>query len=164
MDHHCHLIKLKYERPRKWDKLGQEFDLGEDQISEAYLLPLRVASEPYVRSFQYKVLNSILYPNDRLFKIGYVSNPNCTFCQVSRETTNHVLSECSFPKSFWNTLNVNLLKRLRSRGCLSLGDIIIGILKEGMDLVNYVIILGKTYLWTCRRKGIKPNFEHLKTI
>ena len=47
---------------------------------------------------------------------------------------------------------------------ISLDDIIIGILKEGMDLVNYIIILGKTYLWTCRRKGIKPNFEHCKKI
>ena len=69
-NYYCHVIKLKYERPRKWDKLGQEFDLREDQISEAYLLPLRVASEPYVRSFQCKVLNSILYPNDRLFKVA----------------------------------------------------------------------------------------------
>ena len=57
------------------------------------------------------------------------------------------LARCSsFLKPFWNTLNVNLLNRLGSRGCLSLGDIIIGILKEGMDLVNYVIILGKTFL------------------
>ena len=159
-NYYCLLIKLKYERPRKWDKLGHEFDLREDQISEAYLLPLRVPSEPYVRSFQYKVLNSILYPNDRLFKIAYVSNPNCTFCQVSRETTNHILFECSLSKSFWNTVTVNLLNRLRSCGCPSLGDIIIGILKEGIDLVNYIIILGKTYLWTRRRKGIKPNFEH----
>ena len=61
-------------------------------------------------------------------------------------------------------MNVNLLNRLGSRGCLSLGDIIIGILKEGMELVNYVIILGKTFLWTCRRKGIKPNFDHFKKI
>ena len=67
-------------------------------------------------------------------------------------------------KSFWNTLNVNLLNRLGSRGCLSLGDIIIGILKERMDLVNYVIILGKTFLWTCRRKRIKTNFDHFKKI
>ena len=33
-----------------------------------------------------------------------------------------------------------------------------------MDLINYIIILGKTYRWTCRRKGIKPNFEHFKNI
>ena len=77
-NYYCLLIKLKYERPKKWDKLGHEFDLRED-----HLLPLRVASEPYVRSFQFKVLNFILYPNDRLLKIGYVSNPNSTFCQVS---------------------------------------------------------------------------------
>jgi len=30
----------------------------------------------------------------------------------------------------------------------------IGILKEEMDLVNYVIIVGKNYLWTCRQKVI----------
>ena len=40
--------------------VAEEFDLWENQYSEVYLLPFRVASEPYVRSFQYKVLNSIL--------------------------------------------------------------------------------------------------------
>ena len=44
-----------------------------------------------------------------------------------------------------------------SCGCLSLSDVVIGILKEGMDLVNYVIILGKSYLWNCRHKDIKPS-------
>ena len=33
-----------------------------------------------------------------------------------------------------------------------------------MDLINYVIILGKNYLWTCRYKNIKPSFIHLKRI
>ena len=36
-------------------------------------------------------------------------------------------------------MTVNLLNRLGSRGCLSLGDIIIGILREGMDLVNFLV-------------------------
>jgi len=43
-------------------------------------------------------------------------------------------------------------------------SIIIGILKEGMDLINYIVILGKTYLWTCRCKGINPSFNHFKKI
>ena len=30
----------------------------------------------------------------------------------------------------------------------TLSDVIIGILKEGMDLVNKVIILGRSYLWS----------------
>ena len=53
-NYYKHLTKFIYEKPRKWDKLSQEFYLREDQISEVYLLPLRVASEPYIRSFQYK--------------------------------------------------------------------------------------------------------------
>ena len=104
--------------------------MREDQLSEAYLLPLRAASEPYVRSFQYKVLNYILYTNDRFFKIGYVINPNCTFCKENRETIHHILFECSFSKWFWSE-------------CLLIRDIMIGILKKGMDLIHYKVNLGK---------------------
>ena len=57
-----------------------------------------------------------------------------------------------------------ILNWLGSCGCLSIRDIIIGILKEGMDLINYIVILGKTYLWTCRCKGIILIFNHFKNI
>ena len=145
-NYYYYLIKFRYEKPRKWDKLSEEFDLREDQLSEAYLLPLRVASEPYVPSFQYKVLNYILYTNDLLLKIGYVSSPNCTFCKENRETVHHILFECSFSRRFWSMVSFFLLNRLGSCGFLSIRDIIIGILKEEMDLINYKVILGKTYL------------------
>ena len=110
------------------------------------------------------MLNSILYSNELLYKIGYVSNPNCSFCQATRETINHILFECSYSKSFWSEVLANILNKLGSCGCLSLRDVIIGILKEGEDLVNYVIILGKVYLWTCKQKAIKPNLRHFKII
>ena len=44
-----------------------------------------VVSEPYVRSFQYKVLKKIIR-NNLLFKIGYIANPYCTFCNETLET------------------------------------------------------------------------------
>ena len=50
-NYYYQLIRSKYEKPEKWDNLGQEFDLREDQLSEVYRLPLRVASELYIRSF-----------------------------------------------------------------------------------------------------------------
>ena len=58
----------------------------------------------------------------------------------------------------------NILNNISSCGCLSLGDVVIGILKEGMDLVNYVIILGNSYLWNCRHKDIKPSISRDQTI
>ena len=33
-----------------------------------------------------------------------------------------------------------------------------------MDLLNYIIILGKAYLWTCRCKETKPSFNHFERI
>ena len=50
--------------------------------------------------------------------------------------------------------------------CLSLEyrDIILGFLTGEMDLLNYIIILGKTYLWTCRCKETKPSFNHFERI
>ena len=58
----------------------------------------------------------------------------------------------------------NILNNISSCGCLLLSDVVIGILKEGMDLVNYVTILGKSYLWNCRHKDIKPSISHFQKI
>jgi len=58
----------------------------------------------------------------------------------------------------------NILNNISSCRCLLLGDVVIGILKEGMDLVNYVIILGKRYLWNCRCKDIKPSISQFERI
>ena len=44
-------MQNKYEKPRKWAELTEEFELRENQHSEVSLLPFGVASEPYVRSF-----------------------------------------------------------------------------------------------------------------
>ena len=158
------LIKFKYEKPKKWAKIKEEFNLEDKCISEAFSLPIKVCSEPYLRSFQYKVLNSILFTNELLFKIGYITSPNCSFCQDIKETRNHVLFTCPFSYSFWMDVIANILNNISNCGCLLLSDVIIGVLKEGMDLVNYVIILGKSYLWSCRHKKIKPSISHFERI
>ena len=66
--------------------------------------------------------------------------------------------------SFWMDVIANILTNISNCGCLLLSDVIIGILKEGMDLVNYVIILGKSYLRSCRHKQIKPSISHFERI
>ena len=74
----------KYQGPSEWFK--DEFSLEDNQVSKTFSLPMRVASEPHVRSFQYKVLNSILYTNELLVKIGYISNSSCSFCHRTIKT------------------------------------------------------------------------------
>lgn len=45
-DYYCHLMKNKYEKPRKWTKLTEEFELRENQNSEVYLLCKSVKLKP----------------------------------------------------------------------------------------------------------------------
>ena len=68
-DYYHLLIEQKYEKPNKWAKLREEFNLEDKQLSEAFVMPLRVANEPFQHSFQYKVLNSILYTNELQYLI-----------------------------------------------------------------------------------------------
>ena len=54
-------------------------------------LPHQVALEPYVKGFQYKVVNIILYTNSKLHKIGYSTDDKCPFCKFEGETLYHLL-------------------------------------------------------------------------
>ena len=134
------------EKPSKWVKLKREFSLDDNQVSEAFLLPVRVANKPYLRSFQYKVLNSVLFTNDRLCKIGYVSNPNCT-CHQLTETISH-FNSVVFLYSLWHEVNEKFLSKIKNCRSLSLTycDVTVGSFEEEKDLFNYIVILGKSFL------------------
>ena len=44
------MMKFKYEKLTKWAKIAEEFDWEDNCISEAFTLPIRISSEPYLRS------------------------------------------------------------------------------------------------------------------
>ena len=46
-----------------------EFHLSTEQLKQVFILPHRVAFEPYVKALQYKIFNSILFTNFKLHKI-----------------------------------------------------------------------------------------------
>ena len=65
------------------------------------MIPHKVALEPYVKAFQYKVLNSILYTKTKLYKNRFSTCTKCTFCQSDLETFHHLLYS-PHSKAFWN--------------------------------------------------------------
>ena len=83
-------------------KLQNEFNFTSAQLQQMFNLPHQVALEPYVKGFQYKVLNFILYTNTKLYKIGYSTDDKtkCTFCKLERQTLYHLFS-CPHSQTFW---------------------------------------------------------------
>ena len=87
-------IKIKAEFPNNSKILKNEFNLTDVQLEQLFILPHTVAFEPYLKFFQYKILNSILYTNTKLYKIGFISDDRCSFCKLEPETMNHLFFNC----------------------------------------------------------------------
>ena len=151
------LITAKAKLPNMSKKLISDFDIS-NSLEEIYSLPQTVASETYIWSFQYRVLNYILYTNTKLFKIGLSLNDKCTFCDSSKEELHHLFFECSHVQIFWKTFSSWWFELVKENITLTLKDIILG-LTNRTDIINYLIILGKLCIWECRKAGIYPDFN-----
>ena len=144
-------------------KLQSDFNLTIDQLREIFLLPHSVTLESYVKAFQYKVLNSILYTNTILYKMGFRTNDLCSFCKSQSESLNHLFFHCPYSKQFWNDLEIYWCSVSSKRTRLSVQNVLIGIIAENADplhlLLNYFIMTGEVFLWNCTNNQILPNIH-----
>ena len=71
---------------------------------KGHLLLQKVSLDCYVRSFQYKVLNNVLYLNKKLLIFGKSSSRLCSFCKNAYETILHLFYKCDIIKKLWKCL------------------------------------------------------------
>ena len=105
---------------------------------------------------------NILYTKKKLFKIGYRTDDACTFCKAEPETLYHILYQCPYSRQFWNDFESYWYLLSNEQVCLSLQNVIFGIISKqcpSTDLLNYFIIVGKLFLWDCRRNQIHRKIK-----
>ena len=49
----------------------------------------------YLRPFQYEILNTVLFLNEKLFTFWMKNKPWCSFCNKEEDTPLHIFSECT---------------------------------------------------------------------
>ena len=67
-----------------------------------YLMLHRVTIDTNLCIFQYKILNKVLYLNEKLFKFKIVSSPLCSFCNLKDETPINLFYSRNQTKSLWS--------------------------------------------------------------
>ena len=77
-----HSIIAKYSNSFK--NLSEDLEFS-NPLQAVFSILYNVASETYVWSFQYKLLNNILFTNTKLFKIGLIESEKCSFCTIYKE-------------------------------------------------------------------------------
>ena len=90
-----------------------------------YILPRIITVNTYLRSFQYKILNNIVFLNKNLFVFWKKNTPLCLFCNNEEETSLHIFSECTYVIYIWQQLpkffEKNLILAALTAPCLGSG-------------------------------------------
>ena len=83
------LIRKRDHTPTSKTYYNMFFDQPTNWLS-IYMLPRKVTKNAYAQIFQYKILNNILYLNDKLFQFGLSETRQCSFCNNHIKTLPHI--------------------------------------------------------------------------
>ena len=114
-DYYTLIKSSKAKLPNNSQHLRKTFNLSEDHLNKVFWLPHKVSFEPYIKAFQYRVLNSI-------------REDECSFCNSEPEALHHLLFHCSLVQPIWKDFEYFFFPLTREFVHLTLQDVMIGII------------------------------------
>ena len=72
--------------------------------SKIYLLPRLATIDTTLYSFQYKILNNVLFLNKKLYNFEITNTALCSFCKAFEETSIRIFYDRIHVKSLWEKL------------------------------------------------------------
>ena len=137
------------------EKLSAKYHRVTIGWKRVYLLSFRATLETKLKEFQFKILNRIVFTNEKRSRFGMAESDKCAFSQTEVESIEHLHFSCKISSVFWK----HVLSWLRDNNIivesLKEEDIIIGKFDVGDDflLESYFIAWEVLYLFTKRSKG-----------
>ena len=116
-----------------------------------FTMVYKITREPYLQSFQYKILNRSLNCNYNLLKWNVTHDAKCNYCSLV-DTLEHHLYYCSASMDFWENVSNWIEEITKVKIRLAICDIIFGLTNSLYDgdgiefIMNYLILLGKWHL------------------
>ena len=155
------VLRKKQIPPTAQQKITDKYSDTVINWKKVYSLPFRTTLDSKLREFQYKILNNIVFTNDKLFRFGLSHSPNCTFCNEEPESLEHLLLRCKVSSEFWK----EVLSWLRENKVVieSFTEIglLLGFFEETEDffIINHVLLLGKYYIYVRKCLGSLPSLR-----
>ena len=116
-----------------------------------FSLVYSITREPYLQSFQYKILNRSLNCNYNLVKWKVTQDAKCNYCTFI-DTLEHHLYYCPTSIDFWDKISKWIKEMTDVEIRFTVCDIIFGLTNRLYDgdrldfTINYLFLLGKWYL------------------
>ena len=99
-----------------------------------------------LRIFQYKILNNVLYLNEKLVRFKKVSCPLFSFCQSENETPIHLFHGCIKTNLLWYKLKQFLKAKIDLSVNTPQSAIFSFLNYENNSDVNHLLLIFKYYL------------------
>ena len=122
------LKKRKQVPPSAQKKMNEKFQVSWKEI---YSLPFVVTIETKIREFQYKILNNIVFTNEKLFRLKMIDSPLCVFCKGEVESLEHLLFFCEVTKMFWRAFYTWLAQCKIRMESLNILDVFLVFIRRG---------------------------------
>ena len=98
---YCIINSSRDNKPAPQIYFEKKFDSKELDWRVIYTLPRKFTTNKYLRSFQHKILNTILYLNETLFVFGLSTTSSCLFCNFFGEDITHLFCSCTITHCLW---------------------------------------------------------------
>ena len=136
-------------------------NLNKSEVATCFSVPRVSTLDWKLREFQYKLLHSIVFCNDKLKQFGIIQSNTCSFCRKEIETYHHIFYECAAVSKIWIEIGkkLNFLKFLNIQWL----EVLIGVrdnIKHNA-LLNHVIILVKYMIYNNRKLGRVPTCKEI---
>ena len=156
---YCLQIYLNNSKTRSQLYFEDLFQIKDIDWKHVYLLPRRFTVDTNLRIFQYKILNNVLYLNEKLFRFKKILFLLCSFCSSKNETLIHFFHGSIKTNLLWYKLK-NFLKTKIDLPVNTPQSAIFGFLnyENNSDIINHLL---KYYLFNLR-KHKKLSLEVVK--
>ena len=123
---------------------------------------IKSSSDTKLKWFQYRILYRILTTNDYLYKRKVINTDRCTFCQIEKETTRHLLWDCTYTEQFWKLVIEWFTQKIVHARSLKITEqlVIFGVQKNFVSdsVLDLIILMAKYHIFRCRCLKVVPNF------
>ena len=94
-------LAKKQTTPTAKEKLSAKYHHLTIDWERVYLLSFRTTLRTKLREFQFKILNRIVFTNEKLFRFDMAESDKCALCQTTEvESIEHLLFSCKISSVF----------------------------------------------------------------
>ena len=154
-------LQQKQIAPTAKQKLTNKYSNIEIDWEKVYTLAFQCSLDTKISELQCKILNCIIFTNEKLNLIGVVESPNCTFCQEPIESVEHLLFSCRITSRFWKHVLSWLRDNYVRVGRINEPDVTFGKFDNVKDyiLINHILLIGKYYIYYRKCQNSLPTLR-----